>query len=150
MFIQAYKRLLDEIPLQLLEKISQGGVDPIKSAKFSLEKENISKDVVLMIDEMYLQKSQVYLSVGNLFKGLVGFMIVVLQKSIPCVIKSISSVSLKPKIIKSIKSLHSVGYSVIADCASFSKTLISNGCDEDDLAVMKDGNKIFDFLIRFI
>ena len=79
--IQAYKMLLNEFPLpslSLLEKISKGGVDPIKSAKLLLEKEKISKDVVLMIDEMYLQKSQEYCGelIGcsedsNLFKGLV-------------------------------------------------------------------------------
>lgn len=167
--IQAYKMLLDEFPLpslSLLEKISQGGVDPIKSAKLLLEKEKISKDVVLMIDEMYLQKSAEYCGGeligcdedGNLFKGLVGFMIVGLQKSIPYVIKSIPETKiegewLKTEIIKSIETLHSLGFSVravIADnhstnVSAFSKILISNGCDKDDLAVTKDGNKIYLF-----
>ena len=142
------------------------GVDPIKSAKLLLEKEKISKDVVLMIDEMYLQKSQEYCGGeligcdedGNLFEGLVGFMIVGLQKSIPYVIKSIPETKiegewLKTEIIESIETLHSLGFSVravIADnhssnVSAFSKILISSGGDKEDLAVMKDGNKIFVF-----
>ena len=79
--------LLNEFPLpslSLLEEISQGGVYPIKSAKLLLEKKKISKVVVQMIDEMYLQKSQEYCGGeligcdedGNLFKGLLGFIIV--------------------------------------------------------------------------
>ena len=140
-----------------------GGVDRITYAKLLLEKEKISKDVVLMIDEMYLQKSQEYCGgecgeEGNLFKGLVGFMIVRLQKSIPYVIKSIPETKiegewLKKEIIKSIKTLHSLGFSVhvvIADkhstkVSAFSKIHNSNGGDKDDLAVIKDGNKIYLF-----
>ena len=56
---------------------------------------------------------------GNLFKGLIGFMIVGLQKSIPHVIKSnpetkIDGEWLKTEIIKSIETLHSLGFSVRA------------------------------------
>ena len=54
---QAYKLLLEEFSmpsLSLLEKISKGGVDPVKSAKLLLAKGRISEDVILMIDEMYL------------------------------------------------------------------------------------------------
>ena len=66
-------------------------MDPTKSAKLLPEKEKIPKDDVLMMDEMYLQKSQNYCGGEyfgcdedvNLFKGLIGFMIVWLQKSIP-------------------------------------------------------------------
>ena len=60
---QAYKLLQEEFPLpslSLLKKISSGGVDPVKAAKLLLNKNLISEDVVLMIDEMYLQKSADY------------------------------------------------------------------------------------------
>ena len=48
--------------LSLLEKISEGSVDPVKSAKLLLAMGRISEDVTLtlMIEEMYLQKSDEY------------------------------------------------------------------------------------------
>ena len=116
---------------------------------------------------MYLQKSQEYCGGeligcdedGNLFKGLVGFMIVGLQKSTPYVIKSIPETKIEGEWLKTeiIETLHSLGFSaraVIAgnhssNISAFSKILISNGGDKEDLAVMKDGNKIC-FSIRFI
>ena len=61
-----------------------------------LEKEAMSEDCVLLVDEMYLQKS-VQFHIGNfigrneegtLQKGVVVVMIVSLKKSIPFVIKS--------------------------------------------------------------
>ena len=69
----------------------------MKSAKLLLAKGRISKDVILLIDEMYLQKSEEYHGgeivgcdeEGKLYKGLVGFMIVGLKQSIPYIIKSI-------------------------------------------------------------
>ena len=48
---QAYKLLLEEFPmpsLSLLEKISEGGVDPVKSVKLLLAKGRISEDVILI------------------------------------------------------------------------------------------------------
>ena len=58
--------------LSLLEKISKGGVDPVKSAKLLLAKGRISEDVEIVgCDEE-----------GKLYKGLVGFMIVGLKQSI--------------------------------------------------------------------
>ena len=81
---QAYKLLLEEFPmpsLSLLEKI--GDVDPVKSAKLLLAKGRISEDVILMIDGMYLQKSEEYHGgeiagcdeEGKLYKGLVGLLV---------------------------------------------------------------------------
>ena len=58
--------------------------------------------VVLIIDEMYLQKSVQYQNGdfigqnadGLLYKGIVVFMIVSLQKSVPCVIKSCPEITI--------------------------------------------------------
>ena len=60
---QAYKLLLNEFPLpsvSLLRKLSQGGLDNMKACKSLYEQGNISKDVNLLIDEMYLQKEVQY------------------------------------------------------------------------------------------
>ena len=60
---QAYKMLLKELPLpsvSLLRKLSQGGLDSMKACKTLYEQGHISKDVNLLIDEMYLQKEVQY------------------------------------------------------------------------------------------
>ena len=167
---QAYKLLLEEFPmpsLSLLEKISKGGVDPVKSDKLLLAKGRISEDVILMIDEIYLQKSEEYHcgeivgcdEEGKLYKGLVGFMIVGLKQLIPYIIKSIPETKiegewLKEEILKSIETLHSINSKVrgiVADnhstnVSAYSKTLCSNGFDKNDLAVVtEDGSKFYLF-----
>ena len=101
----AYKLMLEKFPLpsfSLLAKIQQGGVDSVKAVKLLLERGKISRDVVLMADEMYLDKGTQYHGGeyvgddcdGQLFKGIVGFMIVGLKKSIPYVVKSSPEVSI--------------------------------------------------------
>jgi len=97
----------------------------VKAAKLLLDKYLISKDIVLMIDEMYLQKSVEYSSgemVGcdeddSMFKGIVGFMIVGLKQSMPYIIKSLPEVKiegscLKNEVIQVIELLHSIGFKV--------------------------------------
>ena len=57
--LQSYKLLLEKFPLpsiSLLNKLQQGGVDAFKTVKILREKGEISDDVILMADEMYLQK----------------------------------------------------------------------------------------------
>ena len=84
---QAYELLLNELPLpsfSLLEKLCRGSLDALKVAKVLLHDNKISKDCILMFDEMYLQKSAQYQGgkyigadeCGELFKGIVCFMIV--------------------------------------------------------------------------
>ena len=97
--LQTYKLLLKQLSLPsltLLKRLTTGGVDAVKVAKLLLQKGDISSDCVLIIDEMYLQKSVQYHSgdfvgqdeEGHLYKGIVVFMIMSLKKSIPCVIRS--------------------------------------------------------------
>ena len=94
--------------------MTSGNVDAIKVAKLLFKKKFISGDCLLVIDEMYLQKSVQYHSgnfvgqdeEGNLYMGIVNFMIVSLKQSIPAAIKScpektISGKWLKYKIDKS-------------------------------------------------
>ena len=88
------KQLLEKFPLHsisLLNKILQRGVNSIKALKILQENGKISNDSILMIDEMYLEKATQYHSgvhvaaddEGNLYKGIVAFMIVGLKESIP-------------------------------------------------------------------
>ena len=103
---QAYKILLEQFPLpsiSLLNKIQQGGVDAIKALKLLREQGNISKDLVLMADEMYLQKRAEYSGgeyIGadeddELYKGVVAFMVVGMKESTPYVIKASPEVTIK-------------------------------------------------------
>jgi hypothetical protein len=95
---QAYNILLEELPLpsiSMMQKLNHGGIEPIKALKFLLQEERVDDNVVLLVDEMYLQKSCEYHSGqyigkdenGDLYNGIVVFMVVGLRKSVPFVIK---------------------------------------------------------------
>ena len=63
--LQAYRLLFERFPmpyLSLLNNIQQGGVDMLNVLKTLHEKGSVSCDCILMIDEMYLQKSAEYQS----------------------------------------------------------------------------------------
>ena len=63
--LQANRVLLEKCPmlsLPLLNKIQQGDVDALNELKTVHEKGSFSCDCILMIDEMYLQKSAQYQS----------------------------------------------------------------------------------------
>ena len=78
----------------LLDKIQWGGINALKALKIVHEKSSFSSDCILIIDEMYLQKSAQYQSgenegvdkEGNLYKGTVAFMVVGFKISIPFVV----------------------------------------------------------------
>ena len=84
-----------------MNKIKQGGVDTIKAVKTLREKGSKHEDVILIVDEFYLQKQAQYCcgvyvgadDKGTLYKGVVAFMIVSLKKSIPFIIKAIPEVT---------------------------------------------------------
>ena len=126
--LQAYKLLLQRFQLpsiSLLNKLQAGGTDTIKSFKFLLEKGEISRDIIIMFDEMYLQKCTQYHGgtyeganeEGELYKGVVVFMITGLNKSIPYVIKACPETSISGKwlakhVEDAIVSLCDVGFNV--------------------------------------
>ena len=100
---QAYKQLIEKYPLSsisLLNKIQQGGVNSIKALKIIQENGMILNDCILMVNEIYLDKATQYHSgkyvgadnEGNLYKGIVAFMIVGLEESIPYNVKAILKV----------------------------------------------------------
>ena len=85
--LQAYKILLEK-----------GGADAIKAVKLLREKGEISTDCILMVDEMYLQKATQYQGgeyvgadeEGNIFKGIIVFVIVGLKKVNPICYSSLT------------------------------------------------------------
>ena len=96
---QAYSLLLDEFPLpslSYLKALSKGGIEPIKALKLMLEKGEFSTDCVLLVDEMHLQKGVQYHGGslvgadenGELYTGVMVFMVVGLKESIPFVVKA--------------------------------------------------------------
>ena len=127
---QSYKFLLNELPLpsfSLLQKLTKGGIDPIKSLKVLLRQEKVDSQCMLLIDEMYLQKSFQYHvgkvygkdEHGEFYNGIVVFMVVGLRKSITYVIKTLPETKISgewhnPQIIESLCSLHAAGFYVRA------------------------------------
>ena len=88
-----------------MKKINKGGVEPLKSVKCLLNQNKIDKDVVLLMDEIYLQKEAQYqggrmIGVDNegiLYKGVMAFMIVSLKKKFNFVIRAIPEVKIEGK-----------------------------------------------------
>ena len=128
--LQSYRLLLKEFPMpsiSLLNKIQQGGVDAIKAIKKLRENGNMSKDVIISVDEMYLLKCTQYTNGeyvgadkdGKLYKGIVAFLIVGLKESVPYVIQAIPEVKITGKwlakiMLENIKSLTLNGFVVRA------------------------------------
>ena len=126
--LQVYKLLLEKFPMpsvSLLSKIEQGGVDSLKALKVLQEKAGISTDLILMVDEMYLHKAAQYQvgeyvgadEEGNLYKGIVAFMVVGLKRSTPFVVQAIPEVTfngqwLCDKIASNIENLGNAGFCV--------------------------------------
>ena len=111
--------------ISILNKIQQGRVDSLKALKVSRGKGEISTDLILMVDEMFLQKAGQYQAgeyVGaneevNLYKGIVAFMVVGLKQSIPFAVKAIPEVTfngqwLCHKIASNIENLGNAGFCV--------------------------------------
>ena len=101
------------------------GLDSLKVLKALGEKCKISTDLTLMVDEMYLQKAAQYQAreyvggdeEGNLYKGIVAFMVVGLKQSIPLVVWAIPEITfngewLCDKIASNIENLENAGFCV--------------------------------------
>ena len=82
--------------------LQQEGVDSIRALKKMRDKGKIFEDLVLMADEMFLQNTVEYSggeyigadAEGNLFKGIVAFMVVGVKSSTPYVIEASPEVSI--------------------------------------------------------
>ena len=126
----------------------------------------ISSDVVLLFDEIYLQKSEEYFGgksygadeYGNLYKGMVAFMIIGVTKSIPYVIHAVPENKidarwLMEEILKCIHCLQSKGFKVRAcvsdnhatNVSAYRKLLEAYGKDDDDLCIYVEDMPIYLF-----
>ena len=126
--LQAYKLLLEQFNLpsvSYLKKLKQGKMDPEKCFKILRDEGKMCEDVILMFDEMFLQKSQEFVGGtmvgcnedGVLFKGILCFMIVGLRESVPFIIKAIPEVDIKgvwlaEEIKDTIRQIHAAGFNV--------------------------------------
>ena len=138
---QAYKILLQKLPfpsLPLLAKLKSGSMNVINAAKMLKYKGAISKDIILMVDEMYLQKCIHYAggqyigvdSNENFYKGIVFFMIQGLKESVPIVMKASPKVTLTvqwlaDEVSDCITSLGQVGFKVRGIVADNHSTNVS-------------------------
>ena len=103
----------------------------MKGIKLLMEKGKMSKDVILYVDEMFLQKMSQYQGgefvgedeEGNLYKGVMAFMIVRLKESVPYVVQACPETTfdgewLAAKIVENLKTLTEGGFcvrSVVSD-----------------------------------
>ena len=125
----------------------------------------ISEDVVLIFDEMYLQKREEYcgceIIVANenneLYKGLLSFMIVRLKENVPYIIKSFpernidDGKSIKEQILDSLKTLKNCGFRVRALASDNHSAIVlayklflrESGHLDDHLFIEHDYEKIY-------
>ena len=93
--MQSYKLLLDEFSLpslSLLNKIKEGKIDALKVSKLLLENSSISKEIVVLFDEMHLQKC--------VDKSIVCFMIIGLKENVPYVGKAAPVTLINSELLK--------------------------------------------------
>ena len=165
--LQSYKMLCEhfQLPsLSLLRKITKGTIDAVKCATKLKTVGKISEDVVLMLDEMFLQKVEEYCggkSIGanennELYKGLVAFMIVGMKENVPYVIKAspdtaITGEWLQEQIKDCLKTLKSCGFNVRAivcdnhasNISAYDLLLQDCGQDPDSTYMMFESKKIY-------
>ena len=96
---QAYRLLLQQFRLpsfSFLATLSKG-ISSLNVAKALLDKGCISQDIIVLCDEMYLQKETQYHGGsyvgadedGNFYSGIIVMMIIGLKKSIPVVVRAL-------------------------------------------------------------
>lgn len=145
-----------------LNHLCRGDVDPIKAIKILFEKQKIDRDVVLLMDEMYLQKEVQYQEgklfgideSGTMVRGIMTFMIVGLRNNIPFVIKAIPESKIEGSwlaehISDCIRSLHDAGLQVRAvisdnhttNVAAFKELWKKYGKIEQENAIRHPTNK---------
>ena len=126
--LQAYRLVREQFPLpsiSLLNRIQRGGVDSIKALKLLRDHGEMSEDLILLVDEMILQKEESYQAGthigasenGELYKGIVCFMVLGLKDSVPYVVVAAPEVKLtgewlKKKIDENLKNLMDAGFRV--------------------------------------
>ena len=167
--LPAYKLLMEEFKLpsvSLLRRITAGKIDALKTAKVLRDNGNISEDVILMFDEMFLQKCAEYSGGetvgaeenGELYKGVMYFMIVGLKTNVPYIIKAIPEKEidggwLKNELLDCLNVLQENGFNVrgiVCDdhpinVNAYKQLLTECGQGHDELFMTLNGKKIYLF-----
>ena len=128
--LQACTFMMETLPLPAmptLRKLRKDSVDALKAVKLLLETGQISNDIIVIIDEMYLQKCIQYTGgeylgsdeEGKLYKGIVVFTIQGLKQSVPVVVKACPEVAVKGERLANdmsdcVEQLSSLGFNVRA------------------------------------
>jgi len=167
--LPTYKLLLEEFKLpslSFLSKLTRGSIDAVEAAKVMRENKIISDDVILIFDEIYLQKCEEYFGGdtyginenGDLHKGMVCFMIVGLQSNVPYVLKTVPETEIKGEWLKGeiencIEILQGIGFNVRAvvcdnhqsNVSAYKNLLRTYGNSENDLSMNYNGQKVYLF-----
>ena len=157
---QAYDAILEEFPLpseSLIQKLTVGGKDSMKAVKLLLEKGEIDKDIVLLLDEMHLQQEESYqggetvgrAENGKLYKGVPNFMIVGIRKNVPFVVRAVPEVTVNGGLVRKhidgvLQDLHETGFNVrtiVADnhksnVAAYESLMRDYGVDKETKAIV--------------
>ena len=80
----------------------------MKALKMMKDKNAISDDVIVMYDEMYLQQCEEYAAGkvegsnddGELYNGVLAFMVIGLQKNVPFIVRAVTKTKLTAEMIK--------------------------------------------------
>ena len=166
-FLPAYKLLQNEFNLpfvSFLRKLSSGKIDTLASAQILKKAGKISEDIILMFDEIYLKKCEEFSGAectgsdenGELYKGLVCFMIVGLKTSVSFVVKSVPETKitgewLKQNIEDCIHQLHESNFKVRAvvcdnhtsNVSAFAKLTEKYQESPEDLYITFEGQKLY-------
>jgi hypothetical protein len=162
---QAYDCLLEEFPLpslSLLQKLTKGGKDSMKAVKLLLEKGEIDNDIVLLLDEMHLQKEESYQGGatigrdedGKLYGGILNFMIVGIRKNIPFVVRAVPEITVNGGLVKKqidavLTDLHDTGFNVrtvicdnhASNVSAYDSLMRDYGVDEKTKAIIHPSSK---------
>ena len=126
--LPAYSLMQKEYNLPSLSHISKlksSGIDAVKALVSLKANGNMSGDVVLLFDEMYLQQCQQYTggnlegcyASGSMYNGIVSFMLVGLKSNVPFVVRAVpkiklSGVWLRDEIVKTVDVVIEAGFYV--------------------------------------
>ena len=164
---QSYQLLREELLLpsiSLLKKITSENIDALSCAKHLKLEEKISQDIYLIFDEMYLQKCEEYFvgemigsdESGELYNGIVCFIIFGLKQNVPYVIKlspkkKINAEWLKEEIFECLRILTECDFNVrvivcdnhSSNVSCFKKILCASNQQAEDLSFIYNLKKIY-------
>ena len=94
--------------IQFLRTLKDAGLDTVRTLTLLKKNGSISEDVILMFDEMYLQQCEEYSAGrvegtnedGEMYTGVMAFMIVGLKSSVPFVVRAVPKTKLDGDWIK--------------------------------------------------